>query len=63
MKIEEKQILSIITLFYNKDEKDIKAWYNRRHPHIDTGRLSPKELIEAGKADLVLKWVKLSLDK
>lgn len=50
--------------YYNGDKKKAEQWYNKPHPFISHFyKLSPKEFVEKGMGEEVLRWLKLVIER
>lgn len=58
----EEQILSLMTHYY-LSEKKAKEWYTKPHRILSDRNYSPKEMVDAGNGEEVLKWLKMILEK
>lgn len=59
----EKQMVDELTmlvlLFFNQDHERTKLWFDTRNPSL--GDVSPAEMLAAGRAEKLWKWVKLQI--
>ena len=61
----KKEIIDLMTQYY-WDVDHARKWYETNHPFLGPhGKppRSPKDLVDEGRGEEVLKWVKLMLDK
>ena len=60
----KEEIFNKISLFFNKDLERCQKWYETKHPYIsDKDSLSPKQYVDLGRGEEVLKWIKIALDR
>ena len=60
---EKKEILHLISEYYNKSQEKALTWYDTPHKLLSDRNESPKDLVEKGYGAEVVKWIKMVLDK
>jgi len=63
MSNEENKILKRMELFFNNKEKALD-WYKEPHSYFRgffKQKVSPKEMLDMGKGEEVLKWIELTI--
>lgn len=63
MKNTEKEILNLISGYYDKNQDKALTWYNTPHKLLSDHGKSPKQMVDEGKGQEVLTWLKMVLDK
>jgi hypothetical protein len=50
---------------YFADSERVESWYNTKHYWFDTrnSRYSPREMVDRGKGDKVLEFIKLVINR
>jgi len=55
------EIVRLLSAFFKDDQSKVKAWLNSENPMF--GNTVPADLINRGRAEKVLKWIKAALSE
>ena len=61
MRDYKAEILQIISHYF-KNEKKALTWYDTPHKLLDDTGKSPKDMVDSGRGEEVLNWIKMVLD-
>ena len=57
----EREVLALVTKFFETQPEKVDLWMKLPNPML--GEVSPNQMLERGRGENLLKWVKDSLEE